>query len=68
MTYEEHLKRINPTIRNITYDVKDLNNYIDHLPDLSALVFNAAQQAYTPYHKGWIKSKVLTHLQKNAKK
>lgn len=36
--YEKKLKELNPTVVKITYDVKDLNNYIDHLTDLCALV------------------------------
>ena len=36
--YEARLKEINPYVRNITYDVRDLHNYIDHLTDMCALV------------------------------
>lgn len=37
--YERKLKEINPAIRNITYDISDLYNFIDGLADLSALVY-----------------------------
>ncbi|KAK4760141.1 hypothetical protein SAY87_023272 [Trapa incisa] len=36
--YERKLKELNPAIRNITYDISDLYNFIDGLADLSALI------------------------------
>jgi hypothetical protein len=36
--YEAKLKQLNPHLKNITYDIQDLYNYIDSLTDLSALV------------------------------
>jgi len=36
--YEERLKDLNPEVKNITYDVRDLNDYVDRLPELCALV------------------------------
>lgn len=36
--YEEKLKQLNPTMKNITYDIADLFTYIDTLHDLSCLV------------------------------
>ena len=36
--YEKRLQELNPTVQNITYDVKNLHAYIDHLTDLCALV------------------------------
>ncbi|TYZ69384.1 hypothetical protein PybrP1_004733 [[Pythium] brassicae (nom. inval.)] len=35
--YEAKLKQLNPNMKNITYDIQDLYNYIDSLVDLSAL-------------------------------
>lgn len=35
--YEHRLKELNPTVRNLRYDTKDLMNYIDNLPDLGIL-------------------------------
>ncbi|KAH9624977.1 hypothetical protein KSS87_005259 [Heliosperma pusillum] len=37
--YERKLKEINPTLRNLSYDIDDLYKFIDGLADLSALVF-----------------------------
>lgn len=36
--YEKRLQELNPTVANITYDVKDLNTFIDHFTDFCALV------------------------------
>ncbi|KAK4485838.1 hypothetical protein RD792_008485 [Penstemon davidsonii] len=36
--YERKIKELNPAIRNMTYDISDLYNFIDGLTDLSALV------------------------------
>ncbi|KAL6578551.1 hypothetical protein OROMI_008767 [Orobanche minor] len=36
--YERKLKALNPATRNITYDITDLYNFIDGLPDMSALL------------------------------
>ncbi|OWM86813.1 hypothetical protein CDL15_Pgr015849 [Punica granatum] len=41
--YERKLKELNPAIRNITYDISDLYNFIDGLADLSALVYTVLQ-------------------------
>ena len=37
--YERKLKEINPAVRDISYDVGDLYNFIDGLADMSALVY-----------------------------
>ncbi|CAI0376624.1 unnamed protein product [Linum tenue] len=37
--YERKLKEINPALRNLSYDIADLYNFIDGLADLSALVY-----------------------------
>jgi hypothetical protein len=36
--YEHKLKELNPGVTNITYDVSDLNNYIDSFFDCCGLV------------------------------
>ena len=36
--YEHKLKELNPQVRQITYDIADLNNYLDTLQDICALV------------------------------
>ena len=37
--YERKLKDLNPSSRNINYDISDLYNFIDGLADMSALVY-----------------------------
>ena len=36
--YENYLQKINPGIKNITYDIKNLFNYVDRLPECAAMV------------------------------
>ncbi|KMT16947.1 hypothetical protein BVRB_2g044170 [Beta vulgaris subsp. vulgaris] len=65
--YERKLKEINPTLRNISYDIGDLYNFIDGLADLSGLVYEHSIQAYLPYDREWIKQKALQRLKKLAR-
>ena len=64
--FEKELKRLNPNMRNITYDVTDLYRYIDNLTDLSALVYNPQLDAYAPCNKDWIKQRAFQHLKRMA--
>ncbi|PIA45948.1 hypothetical protein AQUCO_01600297v1 [Aquilegia coerulea] len=64
--YERKLKELNPTIRNITYDIADLYNFIDGLVDLSALVYDHSIQGYLPYDRQWIKQRTFNHLKRLA--
>ncbi|XP_047341031.1 enhancer of rudimentary homolog [Impatiens glandulifera] len=64
--YERKLKEINPTIRNLTYDIADLYNFMDGLSDMSALVFDHSIQAYLPNDRQWMKHKMFQHLKKLA--
>uniref|UniRef100_A0A9I9E8Y9 Enhancer of rudimentary-like protein n=1 Tax=Cucumis melo TaxID=3656 RepID=A0A9I9E8Y9_CUCME len=48
--YERKLKDLNPAIRNITYDIADLYNFIDGLADMSALVYAALSLSLFPFH------------------
>ena len=41
--FEEHLKRTNPDQPTITYDIAELFEFIDALPDLCCLVMNKSQ-------------------------
>ncbi|XP_057539262.1 enhancer of rudimentary homolog [Amaranthus tricolor] len=66
--YERKLKEINPTIRNISYDINDLYNFIDGLTDMSALVYDHSIQAYLPCDRQWIKQKTLQRLKKLAQR
>lgn len=37
--FENKLKELNPDLRNLTYELRDLQKYIDHLTDAVALVY-----------------------------
>lgn len=37
--FENKLKELNPNLRNLTYELRDLQKYIDHLTDAVALVY-----------------------------
>ncbi|XP_071695703.1 enhancer of rudimentary homolog [Rutidosis leptorrhynchoides] len=64
--YERKLKELNPTMRNITYDIQDLYNFIDGLADLSALVYDQSIQAYLPNDRQWIRNRMFNHLKRLA--
>ncbi|XP_076895694.1 enhancer of rudimentary homolog [Bidens hawaiensis] len=65
--YERKIKNLNPVMRNITYDIQDLYNYIDGLADMSALVYDHSIQAYLPNDREWIQTKMFQHLKKLAR-
>lgn len=64
--YEEHLKRQNPDIPSITYDISQLFDFLDQLSDLSCLVYHKSNNMYAPYDKAWIKEKIYILLRKQA--
>lgn len=64
--YEEHLKRRNPQVAQITYDISQLFDFIDQLRDLSCLVYQKSTNTYAPYNKDWIKEKIYILLRKAA--
>ncbi|TKY74810.1 Enhancer of rudimentary-like [Spatholobus suberectus] len=65
--YERKLKELNPVIRNFSYDIVDLYNFIDGLADMSALVYDHSIHAYVPHDRHWIKQRTFQHLQKLAR-
>jgi hypothetical protein len=66
--YEEHLKRQNPNIPSITYDISQLFDFVDQLADLSCLVYQRSTNTYAPYNKDWIKEKIYILLRRQASK
>ncbi|CAL8469589.1 g9130 [Coccomyxa elongata] len=64
--FERDLKEKYPHQRELTYDVQQLFQWLDHLHDLSALVYDAKLTAYLPFNKAWIKEKMLKQLQRQA--
>ncbi|RDX81305.1 Enhancer of rudimentary-like protein, partial [Mucuna pruriens] len=65
--YERKLKELNPAIRNLSYDIVDLYNFIDGLADMIALVYDHSIQAYVPHDRQWIKQRTFQHLKKLAR-
>ncbi|XP_022176203.1 enhancer of rudimentary homolog [Rhopalosiphum maidis] len=64
--YEEHLKKLNPKSVSITYDITQLFEFVDHLADLSCLVYQKSTMTYAPYNKDWIKEKIYVLLRCQA--
>lgn len=64
--FEKRLKEIYPNMRDITYDITDLYNYIDALGDLTCLVFEPSTNTYAPYNKEWVKKRAFQHLKRQA--
>lgn len=65
--YEMDLKRKNPNIRSITYDISQLFDFIDGLTDLSCLVYQNNTKTYAPFSKEWIKEKIYVLLRTIAR-
>ncbi|WKX89854.1 hypothetical protein Q1695_009029 [Nippostrongylus brasiliensis] len=65
--YEEFLKKQNPSLASITYDVSHLYEFIDKLSDLSCLILNTETCQYVPHNKDWIKEKIFVMLRTQAR-
>ncbi|XP_063721625.1 enhancer of rudimentary homolog [Symsagittifera roscoffensis] len=65
--FEEHLKRTHPEEPTITYDIAELFEFIDSLPDLCCLVMVKGQGVYRPHPKEWIKNQTYEQLKSQAK-
>ena len=66
--YERYLKDTHPPKSVITYDIPQLFDFIDGIPDLACLVYQPNTKLYKPYNKEWIKEKVYNFLRKKAAK
>ena len=58
--YENYLQKINPSVKNITYDIKNLFNYIDRLPECAAMVRDKG--VFVPRGKTWVKEQLYSKL------
>ncbi|XP_030373046.1 protein enhancer of rudimentary-like [Scaptodrosophila lebanonensis] len=56
--YEEHLKLYNPNNPTITYDIRQLFEFIDQVPDIGCMVLDPSTKSYAPHNKEWIKEKM----------
>ena len=64
--FEEHLKNLRPADPAITYDISQLFDFIDLLPDLACLVYEKETNSYMPYNKEWVKEKIYVSLRRQA--
>ena len=64
--YETKLKNLNPQLESITYDISDLQSFIDKYEDVCALVFSPKISGYVPRDRAWIKDQLYRHLASRA--
>ncbi|XP_037960993.1 enhancer of rudimentary homolog isoform X2 [Teleopsis dalmanni] len=64
--FEEHLKHNNPNAPTITYDIRQLFDYMDQLADISCLIYQNSTKTYAPYNKEWIKEKIYVLMRRAA--
>merc|ERR1712178_252331 len=64
--FESELKKLNPSVRQLSYSIDDLFRYIDSLGDLCAMTFNPRTSEYRPHDKKWVKDKVFAHMKAQA--
>ncbi len=57
--FENQLREFNPDRKELTYNMADLYEYIDRVPDLSMLVFDPYTKQYRPFTKAMIKDVLL---------
>ena len=57
---------MNPQATNITYDISDLNNYIDSLNDLCLMVLDERAGLYEGLSKRDVKKCILAFLKAQA--
>lgn len=67
MSFEARLKEMNPRLRQLTYNLPELLDYIDSLTDISALVYDDRVRAYVPHDRVWIKQKISQMLERSRK-
>ncbi|EDW75796.1 uncharacterized protein Dwil_GK15131 [Drosophila willistoni] len=63
--YGEHLKIENPHSSTVSYELRELFDYIDSLEDICCMVYQKASGTYAPYGRDWIKEKIMV-LMRNA--
>merc|ERR1711934_671705 len=57
--FEAKLKLEQPGKSTIQYDIGQLFSYIDQMPDMAVLVFQAQRGMYEPFDKRWIKEEMV---------
>ena len=56
--YENELRRLNPKMRNFSYDIADLNKFLNSYTDLACMMFNNKTQQYVPHDRKWINDQI----------
>mmetsp|Transcript_14202 Transcript_14202/g.17010 ORF Transcript_14202/g.17010 Transcript_14202/m.17010 type:complete len:107 (+) Transcript_14202:3-323(+) len=64
--FEEKLKADHPGVKNLTYDISDLFNFIDDCPDIVCMVLDNETHTYIPRDKKWIKTNIFRHLKRQV--
>ncbi|XP_060648351.1 protein enhancer of rudimentary-like [Drosophila nasuta] len=64
--YEEHLKQLKPYYSIITYDIRELFDFLDTLADIGCLVYDKRSNSYVPRNKVWIKEHIYLQLREAA--
>ena len=61
--FENQLRALNPHARELKYNLSDMYEYIDRLPDISLLVFDSRSKKYEPCGKEAIKKHMMGYIQ-----
>ncbi|KAK8825773.1 hypothetical protein AV274_2506 [Blastocystis sp. ATCC 50177/Nand II] len=61
--YLDELQRANPTIRQISYNIDDVLNFIDSLAQCNIIVFDPQTNLGTPFGKNGVKTKMVQYLE-----
>uniref|UniRef100_A0A7S2C6V8 Enhancer of rudimentary homolog n=1 Tax=Florenciella parvula TaxID=236787 RepID=A0A7S2C6V8_9STRA len=64
--YEQKLKEMNPQASNITYDISNLNEFIDSLYDITLMVLDERAGLYEGLSKADVKKCILAFLKNQA--
>lgn len=66
--FEADLRKNNPNVLSISYNLKLLFEFIDSMKDISCLVYDYEINAYAPYSKDWMKEKIYLLLRQTETK
>mmetsp|Transcript_12191 Transcript_12191/g.14002 ORF Transcript_12191/g.14002 Transcript_12191/m.14002 type:complete len:100 (-) Transcript_12191:394-693(-) len=60
--FERTLKQLNPGVKNISYSVSDVVNFLDTYTDLCVLSFQNQTDTYAPRQRQWVKKQVSNYM------
>lgn len=61
-TYEARLKELNPSVKNISYEVSDLFAWLDAMRDLAVMLYDNETHQYQPHSRDWLKAQIFNTL------